>query len=684
MRVAADIGGTFTDLFVLDQASGAAAAFKTPTTPADPSEGLMTGLGLAAETMGFPLDQVALIIHGTTIATNAVLEDKLPRGALITTAGFEDVLEIGRHVRHDVYGLTPEPRRLIVPRENRFGIAERMTADGAVARPLDETALAGLIEKLRRADIRAVAICLLHAYANPDHEQRLAAAIRAALPDLPISLSSEVSPEIREYERSSTTALNALLTPVLSHYTRRLADRLQGAAVAAPVYLVQSNGGVASLETAAAQPARLLLSGPCGGTIAAGAVARSLDEPNLVAIDMGGTSFDVSLVHGGEAQLVTDGVLGGVAVRLPMVEIRTIGAGGGSIATVDAGGRLRVGPESAGADPGPACYGRGGSRATVTDANVVLGRLAPDAFLSGTMALDRDAAAAAIMRDVGDPLGLPLERAAAGLIAVAEASMAAAVRASLFEKGFDPQDFALVSFGGAAGLHAIALARDLDIRRVIFPRDPGTLSAYGMLHADIVHDFARTRLLPAEAASLEAVRADIGDLKKAGAARLAADRVPPARRDHRFAVDMRYQGQAFEVTVPWPEAEHADRFDDLLARFHQTHQQRFAYSRPGAPVDIVTLRLAAVGRLDKPAPAPPVSAPGDKPDQARDVTLGEAAGRVPVVSRASIAPGRTGAGPIIIEEPFTTLLVPAGWAYRCTADGQLVAEPEPGSPREPI
>lgn len=673
IRVAADIGGTFTDVFVLDLTTDRARAFKTPTTPDDPSIGLMVGLSEAASAMGFALGDISLIIHGTTIATNAVLENKLAKGALITTAGFEDVLEIGRHVRHDVYGLTPEARRLLIPREHRLGANERIAANGDIALPLDPESVKQIIDGLKTSEIDAVAICFLHAYANDAHEQALKSALAAAMPDLPISLSSEVSPEIREFERASTTALNALLTPVLQRYAAHLSEKLERESVNAPVYLVRSNGGVANLDDAARMPAALVLSGPCGGTIAAGATAGILGERNLVAIDMGGTSFDVSLIHNGRAEVVTEGELGGVSVRLPMVEIRTIGAGGGSIASIDATGRLRVGPESAGAQPGPACYSRGGTAPTVTDANVVLGRLSADAFLSGAMQLDHRLATESIESAVAKPMGMSVQDAAQGVVSIAETAMAAAIRLSLFEKGLDPQDFAIISFGGAAGLHATQLAQELDIGRVIFPRDPSTLSAYGMLHADIAHDLSRTRVMAASADNLSELLGEAALLKETGDRKLDADRVPAGDRAFRFSVDMRYQGQAYEVMVPWPDIEGDDGLDKLIDRFHEIHLQRFAHGNIEAPVEIVTLRLSAVGLLAKPEAPAFSDAAKTTTITRRDVMVASHMQPVLVINRDDISPGSTGEGPVIIEEAFTTLFIPPNWTYRCDSFGIIIA-----------
>jgi N-methylhydantoinase A len=672
IRIGVDIGGTFTDLQILDEASGALYSLKTPTTPDDPSIGLMEGIAEAARRFGFRLDAVGFLLHGTTIATNAVLERKLPRGALVATAGFEDVIEIGRHNRRDVYGLRASPPPVLIPRDRRIGIAERMTASGAVEQPLDEAAVASLVERLAALEVETVAVALLNAFVNPAHERRLREAIAAALPDLPVALSSEISPEIREYERSSTTVLNALLMPVVRSYLRRLAARLRQENFAPRLLLVQSNGGVCSAEIAGEQPVRLLLSGPSGGALAALRTAEALAMPDLVGIDMGGTSFDVSVVQDGRISLITQGEIDRLPVRLPMVEIRTIGAGGGSIAAVDAGGRLTVGPRSAGAKPGPVCYGHGGVEPTVTDANLVLGRLDPDYFLGGAMALDLAAARDTIASRIAAPLGLTLDASAAGLLTVTNTSLAAAIRLSLFEKGLDPRDFALLSFGGAGGLHAIAVAEELGISRVVFPRDAGTFSAYGILHSDIVHDFARSRILPAASESVGEIAAICTGLRAQGQLQCEHDGIAASDRAFVLAADMRYRGQAFELLVPWGDvAVDATTLGDLLARFHALHAQRFSYANPGEPVEIVTLRLTVTGRLAQPrrrAEAAPTEA---KIAPHRAVFLDAAWQDVPVHHRDALA--ATISGPALIEEPYTTVLLGAGWRATIESGGNLVA-----------
>jgi N-methylhydantoinase A/oxoprolinase/acetone carboxylase beta subunit len=679
IRIGVDIGGTFTDLQILDARSGAICAFKLATTPEDPSLGLMEGIRAAAARFGFALDDVGYILHGTTIATNAVLERKLARGALVTTAGFEDVLEIGRHNRREVYAIWPRPVPALIPRDRRLGIGERMRADGTAERAPDGAAIEAVIRRLAGLAVEAVAVSLLNAYANPAHEEIIARAIERALPGLAVSRSSAVSPEIREYERTSTTVLNALLQPVVQGYLAGLERRMRAERFAPRLLIVQSNGGVCSPATAAAEPVRLLLSGPSGGAMAALALSRALGEANVVGVDMGGTSFDVSVVREDRLEVVTQSEIDRLPVRMPMIEIRTIGAGGGSLARV-AGGRLSVGPESAGARPGPVCYRRGGRQPTVTDANLVLGRLDGATFLGGAMALDVEAAARAIETEVAAPLGLTREAAAVGILRITDTSLAAAIRVSLFEKGLDPRDFALLSFGGAGSVHACAVAGELAMRRIVFPVDASTLSARGILDADIRHAFARSAVRRFDADALPVIAAIAADLQGEADARLAADGIAEEQRRHALLIDLRYKGQAFELTVPWAE----EPFDPaglarVALRFHDQHERRFSYASRADVVEMVTLRLAATGLLPRTAAAPPPGADA-RPPTLRRVFLDEVWREIPVWQRSAIRDGDRLEGPLIIEEPYTTIYLAPGWRLARVAGGHLLAEQEGARP----
>ena len=672
IRIAVDIGGTFTDLQFLNEHTGATFAHKVPTTPDDPSIGLVSGISEAASRFRFELSDISLIMHGTTIATNAVLQRRLPVGALLTTRGFRDVLEIGRHLRRDIYAKTAERRALLVPRSRRFEVDERVLANGVVETKLGEGSVQAAARMAAEAGAQAVAICFLHAYLDPTHEQRAAEIVQDILPDVFVSCSHQVSPEIREFERTSTTVLNALLMPVVKTYLSKLQDRLGTAGITAPVFLVQSNGGVTTPSVAAEQPARLLLSGPAGGARAAEILSHSLEEPNLVAVDMGGTSYDVSIVADGRVKQVAQGEVDGLPVRLPMIEIRTIGAGGGSIASADGSGRLLVGPDSAGARPGPACYGHGGTDPTVTDANAVLGRLDPDHFLGGAMVLDLDAAKTAISTAVAAPLSMPPDQAAEGILSIAVSKMAGAIRLSLFEKGLDPEDFALISFGGASGLHACETAAEIGSKRVVFPLDPGTLSAWGMLFGDIVHDLARTELMPADDTSVARLTELCTALRSQGQRVLERDGIRTDQRLFPFSLDLRYPGQAYEIGIPFdPDAG----IKGAVARFHATHHALFNHSDPSVTPEIVVLRLAATGRLSAPQMH---TQPGSEtaPQEPRKQVHGPSGTSMPIYERHQLNADTVLQGPLIIEEDHSTHYIPANWAVTVHPSGALIADHE--------
>ena len=673
IRIGIDIGGTFTDLQVLNEGTGALNNLKTPTTPDDPSIGLIAGIDEAAQRFGFDIADIRFLLHGTTIATNAVLERKLARGVLIATEGFRDVLEIGRHARRDVYGLKPTRQEALIPRDRRLGVAERIRADGSVERALEPQSIDAVLAAIRAHGAETVAVSLLNANVNPVHERRLRDRVLAAFPGLPVSISSDISPEIREYERTSTTVLNALLIPVVRSYLTRLAEHMQAQGMTARLLLVQSSGGVCSAEIASEQPVRLLLSGPSGGALAAQRASQRLGLPDLVGIDMGGTSFDVCVVRDGEVTLMTQGEIDGLPVRLPMVEIRTIGAGGGSIASVLPGGRLVVGPRSAGARPGPVCYGHGGTQPTVTDANLLLGRLDAGFFMGGAMALDLPGARLAVQKQVSDSLGVEVDLAAEGILALTNANLASAIRLSLFEKGLDPRRFSLLSFGGAGGLHAIPVAEELGIGQVVFPAEASTFSASGILHSDIMHDLASSRILRAAPESLDEIQRACLALRQQGESLLEQDGLSPERRELSLSVDMRYHGQAFEIVVPWGDVvPAASTLDRLIADFHALHRQRFSYADPGDPVEIVTLRLTATGRLPEAHSAYATTATEAAIERQRRVFVAGAWHDVAVHRREDVR--HPIPGPALIEEAYTTVFVARGWTCGPGQDGDLLAQ----------
>lgn len=654
MKVGVDSGGTFTDVVAADGAR--VVACKLPSRPAAPWQPVLDGARALAG------DAVEELSHSTTVGTNALLERRGGPVALVTTAGFEDVIEIGRQARPRLYALQPSLEPPLVPVELRFGVDERLAADGSVVRAPRADALAELRERVAASGARAVAVCLLHAYANPAHERAVAEALAPL--GLPLSLSSEVLPLAREYERTSTTVVDAYVRPVVAPYLERLG-------AIARVRVLASNGGAMSAAQAARQPARTLLSGPAAGVVGARVAARAAGVGDAITLDMGGTSTDVALIAGGEAALVDEATVAGCVLQLPMLLIHTVGAGGGSIIALDAGGALKVGPESAGADPGPAAYDRGGARPTVTDANLVLGRLPATGLLGGAMPLS-PARARAALAPIADALGVGVEQAAEDALAVAAAVMARAIKVVSVERGHDPAAFTLLPFGGAGALHACAVARELGMTRILVPPSPGLLCAYGALAADVARDFVATvtRAAGARLTAAELAPAFL-PLTELAARAFDADGVEPGDRRLERAATLRYRGQSFELTVPLRRADGSVP-DDVVAAFHEAHRARYGYALE-RDVELVTLRLRAVGRR---APMALPVEPRDDPDDAtlrdappgpRPVEVGRARLRVdgvehdaPLVLRRRLVPGVTLHGPALIAEYSSTTLLPPG------------------------
>ena len=600
------------------------------------------------------LGEIAAFAHGMTVATNALLERRGARTALVTTEGFRDVLEIGRQARPHLYDLARRRPPALVPRDLRFCVRERMGPDGELE-PLDEDSLAEVVAALREAEVEAVAVCLLFAFLHPEHEQRVGEAVREALPDVHVSLSSAVLPEVREYERMSTTVADAYLAPRLASYLRALAERTGDAGLPAP-RVMQSSGGVVDLEDAAERAASCVLSGPAGGVVGAAYAGAASGYEDLLTFDMGGTSTDVAPIVGGEVQTTTGSVVAGVPIRHPTVDVHTVSAGGGSIASADSGGALRVGPRSAGADPGPAAYGKGGEEPTVTDANLLLGYLRDGAELGGgEVVLDRGRAEAALGA-LGSELGLDAMGAALGVVEVANAEMVRALRVISVERGLDPREFALVAFGGAGPLHACALAEELAIETVLVPRASGVLSALGLAISDIRRDLVAPHPAALDGIDRDAVEEDVP--------RHSRSRRWRTRRA-RARADVRYRRQSFELTVP------AGEWDDLAERFHADHERRHGYAMPDEPVDVVSLRVTATVEVETPdLEEEPGS--GAEPGDEREARFGDETATVPVYDRGALGAGDELEGPAIVELAEATCVVRPGWRGRVDDTGTLV------------
>jgi N-methylhydantoinase A len=587
---------------------------------------------------------------------------------VITTEGFRDVLRLGRGDRRDIFSLKYRKPQPLVPVTDVETVLERVEADGTVRIALDEAQLDRIVARIEDEGISSVAVCLLHAYRNPEHELRVRDLLLERLPELSVSLSHEIAAEWREYERSSTTALNAYIAPLVDRYLRSLIGRLHDDGFGAALHIMQSSGGVTTAEVARRRPVQALLSGPVGGTVGGVRLSRELERPNLMCIDMGGTSFDASLVIDGQPAVSTEAMLEGLPLLLPLVDIHTIGAGGGSIAWIEAGG-LRVGPHSAGSDPGPACYGRGGTEPTVTDANAVLGRIDPSYFLDGGMTLDVEAAGRAV-DTIAESLGMSRAEAASGILAIINAKMADALRTMTVQQGIDPRSFALVAFGGAGPMHAIALAEELGITEVIVPWASGAFSAWGMLHTEMRRDLVRSHYRPPAAIDGAELERIFGELAAEGDTLLESDGVPAAQRRFARSIDMRYTGQEYTITVQAPDD--VTDIAPLVERFHADYLVRYGHSTPGAPVETVAVRLTASGVNDWPIAAGEVDAAAAPSRATRPVVFDGATHDAAIVHRDEIVAGVLVEGPAIVAEPTSTGVVPPGWTVRLGTANALV------------
>jgi N-methylhydantoinase A len=673
-RIGIDVGGTFTDLVSVD-AQGRVALAKAASTPGDQSLGVMEGLDRLAATLGIDratmLARTERIVHGTTVATNALLEHKGDKVGLLTTEGHRDIIEMREGLKDDRYNLRQPPPTQLVPRERRLGVRERIRPDGRVEIALDRDSLDAAIAVLKSQRVEAVAICYLHSWCDGTHERTTSEAVRAAMPGVYIALSAEVLPQIKEYDRLCTTVVNAYVGPALERYLTRLTTRLREAGLRAPMLIIQSHGGVATVAEAARLAAGGVLSGPAGGVAGSQYAARLLDHGDLIPFDMGGTSTDISLVVGGEATIASDRRIAGQRVALQSLDIASIGAGGGSIARVDHSGVLHVGPESAGAQPGPACYGNGGTEATVTDANLVLGFLNPDNFLGGRSRLDRRAAEAAVDR-IADKLGVERMAAAEGIYRVINTHMTEGIRLVSVRRGVDPRRFAILSFGGAAALHVTNVARQLELKRVIVPRLSAVLSARGMLACNLRCEVARTHIGDASRLDAEVVRAAFREMEAEGRQRLAAASFSGPIRV-RPSADMRYGEQVFEVNVPLDHVDFgsSDLLRQMADAFHVRHEELYTYSLRDQEAVLINARVAVIGELPALPQEPPLPVHADaRPGGERRIYLGQWL-EVPIYAFDALASGQMIDGPAVIESATTSVLLRPGDRMRTTDFGWL-------------
>ncbi|MFI4987910.1 MAG: hydantoinase/oxoprolinase family protein [Alphaproteobacteria bacterium] len=670
-----DVGGTFTDFSVSLPGRGEL-LHKVPSTPAEPDRAIVDGLASVLAQHHLSPREVVRLAHGTTVGTNALIQRKVGKVALVTTRGFRDLLEIGRQTRPKVYDIHEDHPKPLVPRALRLEVGERMRADGSVHRPLDEAEVEEAARRLAAEEVDCVAVCFLHAHAFPRHERRAAEILRGVMGNrVMVVASSDVYPEFREYERFSTTVLNAALLTVMHAYLDRLGREVSRLGIACEPTVSQSAGGLLSIDMARRFPIRTALSGPAAGALGAAYRAKLAGFPTVITLDVGGTSADVALLADGEPAVVHSRMLAGFPLRLPALDVNSVGAGGGSIAWIDLDGLLKVGPQSAGAVPGPACYGAGGSEATVTDAHVMLGRLSGEALLDGRMPIRRDLAEAAIGR-LAETLALAPLETALGIVRLVSATMVKAIRAISIERGHDPSGFALFAFGGAGPLHAAETARELEIKQIIIPPSPGILCAEGLLNSDLATDFVQASLIALDersAADLNGVRAALGKQCEAWFAR---EGIAAVDRREAWAADLRYRGQNFELSIPFDFAAFdAAGCAALVERFHAAHDRAYGFSQAGEPVELVSMRVKLVGVLDKPTlPELEARAPA-LPQGKRRVCFADGTWHeAPIFRRSELASGQLLAGPAIVEQMDSTTPIHPGDRARVDRWGNLIIE----------
>jgi N-methylhydantoinase A len=687
MKIGIDVGGTFTDFLLLDGA-GNSTVCKVLSTPDDPSRAVFAGLNelAAGREVDFAsfLNDVEIIVHGTTVTTNAVLTGNIAATGLITTKGFRDALQMRRgerEVQYDNKYLAPEP---LVPRWLRRPVSERVNAEGVVLQEIDVEELDDAIRHLEKAGVEAVAVCFMHSYRTDINERIAAARVKQRLPGRYLSVSSEILPQVRFYDRISTTVLNACVGPILDNYLQRLVARLEEAAYPGLLLIMQSNGGVATPAQSARLAAGTLLSGPAAAPVAGLAYSAVHDQPDFITIDMGGTSFDAALVKNGAPSLTTASRVNRHLLALESMEINTIGAGGGSIASLDDSGLLRMGPKSAGADPGPVCYGRGGQQPTCTDANLLLGYLSPEFFAGGEIQLDLAATSRAVEEKVAKPLGLTVLEAAHGMFQVSNVNMATAIREITVQKGYDPRDFPLVCAGGAGPIHAACIAEELEITRILIPRESSIFCAAGMLHSDLKHDFVRSYHTEFSSRALDAENFGtlLRDIRKEGEQVLALEQIGPARREFSYALDLRYAGQYHEVNVAVAEAViDPPNFEAICTLFHAAHNRLYGYDlgEVATAVNLVNIRVSAKGLTDKPEIKTETrrsdSASAQLKGQRKVFLPGERVlGDADVYDGDALGYGHSLTGPAIVEQRNTTIFVPPGWRMECDALASFLLE----------
>lgn len=665
--IGVDVGGTFTDISLLNTEKEELARLKVRSTVEDPSQAIVAGIKEILEKNQVNYHEVSYLAHGTTVATNALIERKGARTALITTEGFKDLLEIGNQTRPSLYNYFQQKPEMLIPSGWNYEVRERLFYNGDICLPLDEVGVAAIVEKLKAQDIEAIAVCTLFSYINPVHEEKIEAIISEKFPEVYRSISHKLVPEFREYPRMSTTVLNAYLGPIMKKYVKNFSNSIKAMGIQVAPYVTQSNGSIISISETIDSPIRTAVSGPSAGVIAATYVAELCGIKDIITFDMGGTSADISLIENGAMLLSTERTINGFPVKTPMIDINTVGAGGGSIAWLDAGGALKVGPQSAGAAPGPAAYNRGGQEPTVTDANVVLGRLNPDYILGGKMEIRADLAHQAIEEKISSRTNSSVVEAAAGVIAVVNSNMVRAIRVISVKRGYDPREFTLVAFGGAGALHACAVARELGINSMIIPFSPGIFCSVGLLVADIKYDYVQSKIMIAEANKIAEINRIFAQMVAEGERMLEQEGIPASEREYVRTIDARYQRQNYELQITLPEGNLDDKgLQALIEQFHQEHMKNYGYCNREQPLELINYRVNAIGRTPKPnMPKYQLrqSLPTPQPAFNRPVYFEGEQGFVdcPVYLRANLLAGQKISGPAVIEQMDTTILINPDW-----------------------
>lgn len=657
-RIGVDTGGTFTDVSLIEEATGKVYITKVPSTPENSAVGVMNGVEQILSETGVSSQDVSFFIHGSTVATNTLLEKKGAKTALITTTGFRDVLEIGRQTRPKLYEFRARRADPLIPRNLRWELDERINANGEIIKPIDEKDLEAIYSLIKDNEIESVVICFINSFLNPENEHQLKRALERKFENLAVTASSDILPEIKEYERTSTVAVNGYVMPKMKFYLKDLEKSLKELGVPSELYIMQSNGGIISTDTAVEKPVRTVLSGPAGGVISGVDIAKQTGEGNLITIDMGGTSLDTALINNGNPQYTTNSSINDFPINVPMVEMHTIGSGGGSIAWIDSGGALRVGPHSAGATPGPVCYGKGGEEPTVSDANAILGRLNPESILGGRMKMDIESARRVMEEKVANPLGISVEEAAEGILKVVNANMVRGIRVVSVEKGHDTRDFSLLAFGGAGPLHAVDIAKELESKNVVIPPNPGITCASGMLIADVRHDYVKSFISNTVNVDLNKLNAVFGELEQEALNALENQGFTEDTVKVEKSLDLRYRGQAYDLNIALDSnLIDSQSLEESISVFHSTHERIYGFNRVSEPLEIVNARITSYGLIDKPEDEIKKSQSAEPEYNLRQVYYNGKFEETKILNRETLSSEYVVEGPAILEQLDSTIVI---------------------------